>query len=213
LKKAKYSMTDTNEFGEEVPECARILSRPPIDIRFIKDEDLYQEFRTRIVALLEANMVEAGVDGWRELAIKLAMTHEPAFQIITKVDPLPGSGRPQNQSRWGIVSDFRVGVLRAQAHEDAAAIRNGKVPAKVSVAQIAAQVVRRWTRDIAAARRKHGDSKEYLKIPSAKTLQNLASQPNPFPFAWQRLDHAAKAERVAIRAAQDIEDATELPSR
>jgi hypothetical protein len=205
-------MTDANEFGEEVPECVRILGRPPIDIRFMKDEDLYQEFRTRIAALLETNMVEAGGDCWRELAIKLAMAHEPAFQIITKVDPLPGSGRPQDQSRWGIISDFHVSIKRAQANADAAAIRDGKVATKVSVAQIAAQVVRRWTRDIAAARRKYGDSKEYLKIPSAKTLQNLASQPNPFPFAWQRLDHAAKAERVAIRAAQDIEDATEFPS-
>jgi hypothetical protein len=200
-------MTDTSEFGEEVPECARILSRPPIDIRFMNDEDLYQEFRTRIAALLEANMVQAGGDGWRELAIKLAMAHEPAFQIITKVDPLPGSGRPQDQSRWGIISDFRVSVKRAQAHEDAAAIRNGKVPAKVSAAKIALQVVRRWTRDIAAARRKYGDSDECLEIPSAKTLQNLASQPNPIPFAWQRLDHVAKAERVAIRAAQDIANA------
>jgi hypothetical protein len=50
-------MTDANEFGEEVPECVCILGRPPIDIRFMKDEDLYQEFRTRIAALLEANMV------------------------------------------------------------------------------------------------------------------------------------------------------------
>jgi hypothetical protein len=206
-------MTDTTEFGEEVPECARILSRPPIDIRFIEDEDLFQEFRTRIAALLEANMVEAGGNGWRELAIKLAMAHEPAFQVITKVDSMPGSGRPQDASRWGIIADLKNKIKRAQAAANQAAERSGKPVIKVNITAIASQVHKKWSTWIAAARRKNGDSNEYLKIPSAKTLQNLACQPNPIPFAWQRLDHVAKAERVAVRAAQDLENAIEIPSR
>jgi hypothetical protein len=36
LQEARHiAMPDTSEFGEQVPDCARILSQPTIDIRFM----------------------------------------------------------------------------------------------------------------------------------------------------------------------------------
>ena len=160
---------------EEVPECARVLDLPPIDMRDVRDDALTDEYEKRLSALLEANGLDATPEGWRLLAIKLAIRYESALKVITSADPLPGSGRPTNQVRkW---------ILRSEM-----SVFSRKVG---SVAAAAKLVKKKWA--------KHKD------IPSPKTLQNLAAEDQVFPQEWRRVDFLDEAERAAERAAKRLD--------
>jgi hypothetical protein len=71
------------------------LSRKPL--RVADDtavDDITIEFEERLEALLAANHLDATADGWRKLALLLAMLHEPAFAIETPADRSTLGGRP-----------------------------------------------------------------------------------------------------------------------
>jgi hypothetical protein len=87
-----------HEEDDEIPWCARVLERPPIDIEAMPDADLETELAERLTALLEAYRCEATPEGWRTLAIKLALEHERGLKIITPVDRKPRQGGRETET-------------------------------------------------------------------------------------------------------------------
>lgn len=83
---------------------AEILGRSPIRIDGYTDETaLTEEMTERLDALLQSNNCDASPEGWRDLAIALALKHEPAFKIETPVDRTGQSGaggRPVDWKPW-----------------------------------------------------------------------------------------------------------------
>lgn len=78
-----------------------VLSRPAIRI----DDDidastLEAELGERLTALLSSHMLEPTADGWRDLALTLAMTHEPLFALETPADRASLGGRPTSGSNF-----------------------------------------------------------------------------------------------------------------
>lgn len=87
---------------DALPWYIEVLGRPPIRIMSdTKAEDLVSEMTERLEALMAAHIgVEPTADGWRQLAIELALEHEPAFRIETPVDRLGKSGAGGRPSGW-----------------------------------------------------------------------------------------------------------------
>jgi len=75
---------------------AETLSRPPLRVGDdTSAEALQSELSERLEALLAShNGLEPTAEGWRALALELALRHEPAFQIETPVDRASIGGRP-----------------------------------------------------------------------------------------------------------------------
>ncbi len=87
---------------DDMPWYIEVLGRPPIKIMSdTKPEDLVEEMADRIEALMTAhNGLHPTADGWRQLAIELALLHEPAFQMETPVDRTGKSGAGGRPSGW-----------------------------------------------------------------------------------------------------------------
>ncbi|MFC6486943.1 hypothetical protein [Nitratireductor sp. GCM10026969] len=98
-----------------------VLSRPPIRIDDSTTADsIVAEFAERLEALLAAhNGLEATADGWRDLALALALEYEPAFQIETPADRESLGGRPAGWSsfilRSSMKAEMRAGNTLSQA--------------------------------------------------------------------------------------------------
>lgn len=92
------------------------LSRPPLRVADDTTPDLlHAELAERLEALLAShNGLEPNAEGWRALALALALKHEPAFQIETPVDRETLGGRPIG------FGDF---ILRSMLHSE---VRAGK---------------------------------------------------------------------------------------
>jgi hypothetical protein len=188
----KHAMDNPEE------ELAWILSQPPIDMRDVTGEKLIQEYEKRLSALLESTGNEPTAEGWRDLALHLAVRYERALQVITSADPLPGSGRPsQDVSKWMLWG----AVISQQRLMERKAIR------KVTFRAAATAIHKvRSTLERAVRRRIAADPEnmtEIAKTPSLKTLVNM-KQP-AFPQAWRRTDYVMEAERAARQAARRLE--------
>ncbi|QPC93527.1 hypothetical protein [Mesorhizobium sp. INR15] len=88
-----------------LPAWVEVLGRPPIQIGpQTLPEDILPEVAERLEALLSSrNGLKPTIEGWRQLAIELALEYEPAFQIETPVDRNGRSGiggRPSGWSNW-----------------------------------------------------------------------------------------------------------------
>ena len=69
------------------------LFREPISITDeTTAEDLTEEIEERLSALLSYYNCDASPEGWRDLALRLALEHEPAMKIETPADRKPGKG-------------------------------------------------------------------------------------------------------------------------
>jgi hypothetical protein len=178
----------------EVRSPAWVLSQPPIDLRDVTGEHLIQEFQERLGALLESTGNEPTPEGWRNLATHLAIQYEPALQVVTSADPLPGSGRPSKDVpqwiMWGAI------VSRKRAMERKA---DGKITHKAAVMAVHKDMS---TLERAARRHAFADPEstiEIAKTPSLKTMMNMKAP--RFPQAWRRLDLVIEAEHAARKAA------------
>ena len=100
---------------------AETLSRPPLRIADdTSPESLQTELGERLEALLAShNGLEPTAEGWRALALALALKHEPAFQIETPVDRSSLGGRPVGLGdfilRSMLKSEMRKGNSQSQA--------------------------------------------------------------------------------------------------
>ncbi len=64
-----------------------VLARDPIRVSDeTKVEDLVPEMRERIEALLDLYGCDASLEGWRKLALSLALEHVPTFKLETPAD-------------------------------------------------------------------------------------------------------------------------------
>jgi len=105
------------------------LSRPPLRIDDHPDEPaIAVEMRERLEALLAANMLEPTPEGWRDLALALAMKHEPAFQIETPVDRATLGGRPVGWSRFANRSRMKSAMKRGLTQKQAAEVLHKETP-------------------------------------------------------------------------------------
>lgn len=84
---------------DDVPEAVEALSREPLWVLDATTaDDLVDEMADRLAALLTAHNLDANAEGWFQLALELALKHEPAFQIKTVADRTDRGGRPVG---WG----------------------------------------------------------------------------------------------------------------
>ena len=58
---------------EELPAWIKILERGPLDVDRLSPARLKSEFEVRIPALLESYGADNTLDGWRDVAIQLAI--------------------------------------------------------------------------------------------------------------------------------------------
>jgi hypothetical protein len=67
----------------DTPDWLKPLNRPAIDLRKeTTSAELSHEMEERLKALLQA--YEFGSGGWREVALRLLLRYDPAFQIRTR---------------------------------------------------------------------------------------------------------------------------------
>lgn len=119
---------------ENLPQWVEVLSRAPMPVGDgISDEDLAAEMAERLKALLAShNGLEPTAEGWRQLALELALQHEPAFQIETPVDRTGRSGiggRPVGWQTFTLRSLMRAEMRKGASQKEAArkvARRTGK---------------------------------------------------------------------------------------
>lgn len=92
---------------DDLPWYIEVLGRPPIKILSdTKPEDLVGEMAERIEALMTAhNGLYPTSEGWRQLAIELALLYEPAFRMETPVDRTGKSGAGGRPAGWRNFSD------------------------------------------------------------------------------------------------------------
>jgi hypothetical protein len=88
---------------DRIPDCVRVLERGPIELNeSTSDADLVPELEERLRALLEKYVCEPTTEGWRRLAIELALRYEPGLKIITPVDRRTReAGREPKVEAWG----------------------------------------------------------------------------------------------------------------
>jgi hypothetical protein len=177
--------------------------------KILNKDELTGEFEKRFVALLQKTGSENSLDGWRDVAIDLALEFHPAFKIKEQ-NTLPVSGRPIKSFRWSIKNAFLSRKRRLdQEAEERAAGTVTEDKAVHNAAQAAREVAQEWGAVEAAARVRtrhlsvrHSDG--IMKTPSAKTIRNLASERIPFPAEWSVEDYLFEAKSVARAAARRI---------
>lgn len=199
--------------GNELPRPNWVEVLDPKQKQLSLKDDLVQEFEKRLLALLEKNGATNSLEGWRDVAVNLALELHPAFQIVEKHELLPVSGRPISSARWMFRNAFfsRKRKLERQEEEAARGTRTEGKPIQMG-AKAAKEIHAEWAAVEAAARLKHRDDPrgaDYLiKTPSAKRIENLASEDVPFPREWNKPDHdhSMRVEAAARAAARRISD-------
>ncbi|APG09884.1 hypothetical protein BKD09_16250 [Bradyrhizobium japonicum] len=105
---------------------ADTLACPPIQIDDRTTPDSIEaELRERLEALLAShNGLEPTLEGWRDLALALALRHEPAFQIETPADRMGRSGiggRPAGWTGFTVRSAVKAELRRGAKSQRVAA--------------------------------------------------------------------------------------------
>jgi hypothetical protein len=105
---------------ERTEKFSATLDRPPLRIFDVtKPAELVPEMEERLAAVLWRYQCTPTPDGWRDLAIKLLLEHEPAFKVETPVDGIPGDDGSQ---WWWILqlNQLAERVGKAQAAREVA---------------------------------------------------------------------------------------------
>jgi hypothetical protein len=195
----------------EIPGWIAVLNQrqKPLDVKHLSEEELTVQFEKRFVALLQRSGSTNSLEGWRDVAIDLALEFHPAFQLKVP-KKLPVSGRPIDAFRWSIKNSFlsRKRRLEREAEQAAAGTRTEGKPIQKS-AQAAREVAKEWGAAEAVARSatRHLSAKSsdgINKTPIAKTIQNFASERIPFPKEWSVYDHLLRVKLIAWNAARRI---------
>ncbi|MDX8517953.1 hypothetical protein [Mesorhizobium dulcispinae] len=110
---------------ESLPHWVDVLGRGPMAVdEGTSDDELAAEMAERLQALLAShNGLEPTADGWRQLALELALKHEPAFQIETPVDRNGRSGiggRPVGWQTFVLRSLMRAEMRKGANQKEAA---------------------------------------------------------------------------------------------
>lgn len=130
-------MDDLNQ----LPWWAEMLARPPIRIKDdTSEEELSHQLAERLEALLESrNGLTPTPDGWRDLALALALEYVPAFQIETPADRTGRSGRmgrPVGFKTFALRSrmnqEMQSGLSQAQAAKKIERLSKGGTKAKTA---------------------------------------------------------------------------------
>jgi hypothetical protein len=127
-----------DDYDESLPEWVEVLQRGPIRIMDETSvEGLVDEMAERLEALLRSyNGLEPTAEGWRQLALELALKYDPAFKIETPVDRESIGGRPVGMSgfilRSRMKSEMRKGKSQAEAARSIAKQSKGKIAAKTA---------------------------------------------------------------------------------
>jgi hypothetical protein len=200
---------DNNEAG--LPGWVAVLDphQRPIDTKKLNKDELVAEFEKRFVALLQKSDSINSLEGWRDVAVDLAFEFHPAFKIKER-KPLPVSGRPITPFQWIVKNAFlsRKRKLERQAEREAAGTRCEGKPSQ-KAAQAAREVAKEWAAVEGMARSATShlsaeDSDAINRTPTAKRIQNMATERIPFPAEWRAQDHLFEAKSAARAAARRI---------
>lgn len=129
-------MLDDEE--DHLPAWVEVLGRGPIRVDEHTDEgELAEEMAERLDALLRShNGLEPTADGWRQLALELALKYEPLFQIKTPEDRESLGGRPVGMGNFILRSrmkaEMRKGKNQAEAARTIAKESKGKITFKTA---------------------------------------------------------------------------------
>jgi hypothetical protein len=205
-------VTDWRDNDEvDLPEWAVVLDphQKPIDPKTLTKEKLVAEFEKRFVALLQKSDSTNSLEGWRDVAIDLAFEFHPAFKVKEQ-KALPVSGRPITSFQWILKNMFlsRKQKLEREAEREAAGTHWEGKPIKK-----AAQAAREIAKELAGRERLARYSTRHLsaeksdginKTPTAKRIQNMATENIPFPAEWTAQDYLVEAKLAARAAALRI---------
>jgi hypothetical protein len=133
-------MTNHPDEDDRLPVWVEVLGRGPIAVTDeTSDDELAVEMAERLAALLEShNGIKPTAEGWRHLALELALRYEPAFQIETPVDRTGRSGiggRPVGWQTFMLRSMMRAEMRKGVSQKEAArkvARRTGKAVGTVN---------------------------------------------------------------------------------
>lgn len=103
-----------------------VLARTPVRVGDeTKVADLVPEMRERIEALLDLYGCDASIEGWRKLALALAIEHVPAFKLETPADRSGGrsgiGGRPVTMETFRLRSEWLQEMHGGGSERDIAA--------------------------------------------------------------------------------------------
>jgi hypothetical protein len=200
---------DGNE--ADLPEWVAVLDpkRKPIDTKTLNEDELVAEFEKRFVALLQKSDSINSLEGWRDVAVDLAVEFHPAFKI-KDLKPLPVSGRPITPLQWIIKNAFlsRKRKLERAAESEAAGTRQEGKPIQ-KAAQAAREIAKEWAAAEQVARfgTRHmsADKSDGINTtPTVKRIQNMAAERIPFPAEWRAQDYLFEVKSAARAAARRI---------
>jgi hypothetical protein len=204
-------MTNWPDADEELPAWVNALSpRPcPIDTEKLTEDELIAEFEKLFVALLQKADSTNSLEGWRDVAVDLALEFHPAFEIKVR-KKLPVSGRPITPFLWMIKNAFlsRKRKLEREAARETDGTRWESKPIQKG-AQAAREVAKEWgAAELKARAATRGMSAEMSDdidtTPSAKRIQNMAPERIPFPADWTANDYLLQVKSAAWAAARRI---------
>jgi hypothetical protein len=201
----------------EVPEWARVLDRPKLKLDKLSPEQLATELGERLSALIEAHHIDATtLEGWRELAVILAVNHHPSFQ---PAGPKLKRGKPKGISWDKWLTSFAVQSRRAKLERelDATKIANPKVKFdEKGLQKKAAKQIRREMHGAELAERRlkvqAGDPAPTVRnAPSVKRLENIVAEVKAtslpggaIPVPPTRADQMFPVDRAMQQAAERI---------
>jgi hypothetical protein len=129
-------MSDDEE--DHLPAWAEVLGRGPMPVtEHTDEEELAAEMAERLDALLRShNGLEPTADGWRQLALELALKYEPLFKIETPEDRESLGGRPVGMGNFILRSrmkaEMRKGKTQAEAARTIEKETKGQIPFKTA---------------------------------------------------------------------------------
>jgi hypothetical protein len=170
---------DLPEDDDGLPEWARILDAGPVTVTAESViEDLAAVISPRLAALMRVYGAEPTPEGWRKLAIGLALAHERALMMRG------GQDRPRDEPG------------------------RRKDPARLALGQTLLQEVKRTGLPLLQVIKayRQGERKARRMVPAVSTLYGAVRDAESFG-AGDLLDFALrqKFEEAALRAATDIE--------
>jgi hypothetical protein len=113
----------TNDDQEDtLPGWAEVLGRGPMEVTEHTDEEkLEAEMVERLDALFRShNGLEPTADGWRQLALELALKYEPLFKIETPEDRSSLGGRPVGMGNFILRSKVKAEIRKGKSQAEAA---------------------------------------------------------------------------------------------
>lgn len=121
-----------------LPAWAEVLGRGPMAVTEHTDEgELAEEMAERLDALLRSlNGLGPTAEGWRELALELALRYDPLFRIETPEDRESLGGRPVGVANFALRSrmkaEMRKGKTQSEAARTIARESKGKIAFKTA---------------------------------------------------------------------------------